>query len=310
MKLLFFAVLILLIWTGVVSARLYSYQKQMKHLKKELERACQDETNILFTSAVNIGQTPEVIRALNCLMEKNRHAKEQLLRENHSYRESITSISHDIRTPLTSAKGYIQMLGHEAVTPHKRLEYATIVEQRLDALTGLLDQLFLYTRIEAGGLPLQIESINAGNLFADTISTFYNDFISKNCEPVVEITQTPCQIQADRQAFIRIIENLIRNALVHGTGDYHLSLLKQHPYAVIRIANRTDSIEAADMDYIFDRFYTTDISRTRKTTGLGLAIVKELTQQMGGNAVAALEGSLFSIEIRFPLETVCKSPML
>ena len=294
-------IVLLLVWTGILSARLGCYKKQMQHLLQELQIAKQDDTNILFTSIAHIDSTEAVISTLNQIMEKNRIVKERLLWENRSYRESITSISHDIRTPLTSAKGYIQLLCAENIPTQKRLEYAAIVEQRLNALTEMLNQLFLYARIEAGELPLVIEKINAGNLFTETLSMFYNDFLEKDCEPHVQITQTPCQIRADRQAFVRMIENLLKNALVHGTGDYEMSLLTEDQYAVIRVSNRTDSIESSDIDYIFDRFYTTDISRSRKTTGLGLAIVKELTQQMNGKVSAALDGTIFSIEIRLPL---------
>lgn len=195
----------------------------------------------------------------------------------------------------------MQMFCAKNITEQKRREYANIVGRRLDALADLLDQLFLYTRIEAGELPLTMEKLNAGNLFAETISLFYADFLEKGCEPAVLIAQSPCQICADRQAFIRIVENLIKNALAHGTEGYELSLLPADACAAIRISNRTESMEAADLDFIFDRFYTTDVSRSRKTTGLGLAIVKELTKQMGGKATACLDDGVFSIEIRFPL---------
>lgn len=299
---LFGIIVFLLIWTGILSARLGCYKKQIKHVLQELQIAEQNDTHILFTSVCKIGQTETMIDALNHIMEKSRYTKEQLICENRNYRKSITSISHDIRTPLTSAKGYLQLLCTEQLSMQKRYGYAKIVEQRLDALTEILDQLFFYTRIEAGELPLTMEKINAGNLFAETISMFYSDFLNKNCEPIVHITQTPCQIYADRQAFIRIVENLIKNALIHGTGDYELSLLtEENTHIVIRVANRTDSIEASDLAFIFDRFFTTDVSRSRKTTGLGLSIVKELTQQMGGKACAQLVENLFSIEIRFPL---------
>lgn len=130
---------------------------------------------------------------------------------------------------------------------------------------------------------------------------FYQDFPDKGCAPDVQITQKPCHVTADRQALIRIMENLIKNALVHGTGDYQMALYPEHTDVVIFVANRTDSIETRDLEYIFDRFFTTDLSRSRKTTGLGLAIVKELTQQMGGTVSARLTDSIFSIEIRLPL---------
>ena len=292
--------LVLLFWAGVVSARLCLYQKQVRHMLRELELAKQSETNILFTSAVHIGQTADVIDAFNRILEKNRSRMERLLCENRSYRESITSISHDIRTPLTSAKGYMQMIQKEGLPKEKQTEYAKIVERRLADLTDLLDQLFLYARIEAGELELHLEMLNACSLFADTVSMFYEDFCKKNCEPDIHLPASVCWLYTDRQAFIRMIENLIKNALVHGTGNYKMSLWQDGKKVMIRMSNETNSIEPADIAHIFDRFYTTDISRSRKTTGLGLAIVKELAGQMGGEVVACLDENVFSITLSLP----------
>lgn len=292
--------ILLLFWAGVVSARLCLYQKQIRHMLKELGLAKQSETNILLTSAVRIGRTPDVIRSFNDILEQNRRTIAQLLCENRSYRESITGISHDIRTPLTSAKGYMQMIQKEGTSREKQIEYAQIVERRLADLSSMLDQLFLYTRIEARELELHPETLNACSLFADTVSMFYEDFCRKNCEPKIALPGAPCRISADRQAFVRMIENLVKNALVHGTGNYQLSLRQDGQKAVICISNETDSIEPADMAHIFDRFYTTDISRSRKTTGLGLAIVKELAGQMGGEVSASLDGNVFSVLLCLP----------
>ena len=271
---------------------------------RELQILEQEETNLLLTSAVKIGKTQELISSINRILEKNTRFREEAARENRSYRESITSISHDIRTPLTSAKGYMQMLQNENVTAKKRLSYARIVERRLDDLAGLLDQLFLYARMEAGEESLVMEEVNAGNLFAETLSLFYEDFSERACEPEIFIEQIPCYIRADRGALRRIFENLIKNALVHGTGAYQMSLKIQkrnlQEKVVIRVANATDSIEQADIPRIFDRFYTSDTSRSRKRTGLGLAIVKGLAQAMGGEVRAGLEGALFFVEAEFP----------
>ena len=301
MQAILLTILFLLLWSVTQSVRLACYRKQTKHLLEQLNMACKEETNLLFTSAVSIGRTEEVISLWNQILSQYRQSKERLMRENRSYRESITSISHDIRTPLTSAKGYMQMLRMEQLPEQKRLEYVRIVEQRLDDLAKMLDQLFLYTRIEAGELPLIMEKVNASNLFAETLSMFYQDFLEKGCEPEVQITKQPCRMMADRQALVRIMENLIKNALIHGTGDYQMACYPENTDAVILVANRTDSIQAGDLESIFDRFYTTDLSRSRRTTGLGLAIVKELTHQMGGTASARLADGIFPVEIRLPL---------
>ena len=295
-------IILLFIGAGTLSARLCCYRKQMRHMLRELDMIEGTDTKVLLTSAVSVGQTGEVISALNRILQQKRQMEEQLYRENRSYRESITSISHDIRTPLTSAKGYLQMLSAENATEEQRNRYARIVERRLDDLTGMLDWLFLYARIEAGELELQQEVINAGNLFAETVSMFYEDFVKKNCEPKVTVPSEPCHISADREAFVRILENLIKNALTHGTGDYELSLRQEKNEAVVRVSNRTDTIEVQDMEHIFERFYTTDTSRSRKNTGLGLAIVKKLTEQMQGNVQASLVNGYFSIEVRLKAE--------
>ncbi len=299
-------ILLLLIGAGVMSARLGCYKKQINHMLEELHMLGMEhsDTNMLLTSAVHIGKTEEVIAQVNKVIAVKRQRQEQLLRENRSYRDSITCISHDIRTPLTSAKGYIQMLSDSAVPEAKKKEYARIVERRLNDLADLLDQLFLYARMEAGEFSLDIVSFNASNVFAETVSLFYEDFVKKDCEPHVYIVPKPCRLRADRQAFVRIVENLIKNALVHGTGGYELSIDQEGNQAVLRVANKTESIEQEDMERIFDRFYTTDCSRSRRTTGLGLAIVKELTERMGGAAWACLENGVFSVEIRFDLERV------
>lgn len=128
---------------------------------------------------------------------------------------------------------------------------------------------------------------------------FYDDFVAKNCEPVIEITETPCYVHADKAALVRIIENLIKNALVHGIKDYHFSLERKENLAVLSISNKNSDIEEKDIERIFERFYTTDQSRTRKTTGLGLAIVKRFTYQMGGNVKAYLQNDRFTIEVSF-----------
>ena len=296
-------ILLLLMGAVVLAVRLCCYRRQVSHILRELQLLEKEDTNLLLTSAVKIGRTQELISSMNRILVRSRSRQEKIDRENRNYRESITSISHDIRTPLTSAKGYMQMLRNENVTGEKRYSYARIVERRLDDLTELLDQLFLYARIEAGEERLLMEDVNANNLFAETVSLFYEDFLEKDCEPEIIMEPEPCHIWADKQAFGRIIENLIKNALVHGTGAYQMSLRREkgvQEKVVIRVANATQTIEEADMERIFDRFYTSDTSRSRKRTGLGLAIVKELTERMGGEATAGLKDGIFFITISWP----------
>ncbi len=294
-------IIVLLITAGVLSARLWCYRTQMRHMLDELYFLENNDTNSLLTSRIAVGSTQAVILAVNHLLTRYRENERRLLRENKIYRESITSISHDIRTPLTSAKGYLQMLQRQNVSEEKKAQFLSTVERRLDHLNNMLNQLFEYARIEAGELALEPEELNVGNLFAETISLFYNDFVHKGFVPEIDIAKKPCKIYADRNALVRIMENLIRNALVHGIGGFWFSVRVTEQQAVIGVSNLTDSIESYELDSIFDRFYTTDHSRSRRTTGLGLAIVKQFAQQMGGSVQATLEEGRFTVQVMLPL---------
>lgn len=296
-----FLVLFMTCMSVFMAIRLVKYRRQTRHMIEELLMLRQEDTNYRLSSCCNAGRTQEVITLFNEILEKYRREMVILRRENRTYRESITSISHDIRTPLTSAKGYLQMLSKDVICAEKYHEYIATVEQRVDDVTGMLNQLFEYARVEAGELEFDMERVNLTNLFVDTISMFYDDFAERDCEPVIDGTQEPCCVLADRNALVRIIENLIKNALVHGTGEYHFSLKRNDGQVRLCVSNRTDSIEYKDLDRIFERFYTTDTSRTRKTTGLGLAIVKQFAERMGGKVDAAFENGIFTIEVTFQL---------
>ncbi len=283
-----------------LGARLWCYRRQIDYLLKQISLLEQEDTNYCLSSYCRIGKTEKLIGEFNRVRQKNRERMIALKKGNRSYRESIIGISHDIRTPLTSAKGYTQMLLKGSLTDlEKQQRYIEKVEQRIDDVVDMLDQLFEYARVEAGERSFCVERINLNNIFADTLSLFYDDFVQAGCEPAVDISETPLYIEADADGVKRIIENLIKNALFHGKGEYRFSVKKQDGQAVIMMSNLTDSIEKSDMEHIFERFYTTDQSRTRKTTGLGLAIVRQFTESMGGNVSADLTEGVFSVKVAF-----------
>lgn len=285
----------------MLGIRLWRYRRQIAHLLDQMSLLEQEDTNYRLSSYCSVGRTEELIDEINRIRQLDRERTLALRKGNRSYRESIIGISHDIRTPLTSAKGYMQMLLGDTVPDEKKRKlYIEKVEHRIDDVVGLLDQLFEYARVEADEIVFEIERINLCNIFANSLSLFYDDFAEKGCEPVVKISQSPCYIKADRNALKRITDNLIKNALVHGKGDYRFAVEEIKDRVEITVSNLTDSIEESDLEHIFDRFYTTDQSRTRKITGLGLTIVKRFAEKMGGNVSADLKDGVFSIKVTFP----------
>ncbi len=212
---------ILLVVAAVLGTWVWRYRKQTEYILKQMSMLEQEDTNYRLSSYCHIGKTEQMIEAVNHMMDKNRNTVAALKRGNRSYRESIISISHDIRTPLTSAKGYTQMLqGEEQINIEKQREYMKNIERRIDDVTGMLELLFEYARLEADEISLQYEKLNLGNIFADILSMFYEDFVRTGFEPSIDISDSPVYIYADSHGVKRILENLLKNALLHGTGKY------------------------------------------------------------------------------------------
>ncbi|MCM1268061.1 MAG: HAMP domain-containing histidine kinase [Bacteroidales bacterium] len=281
--------------------RVWKYRRQIDHLLSQTDLLAQEDTNYRLSSCCRVGKTEALVSEINRTVQLHRNNEAALRRENRSYRESIVSISHDIRTPLTSAKGYIQMLlGEKEPEADRGRAYLANIERRIDDVTDMLTQLFEYARIEADEIAVEKERINLTNLLEDTLSMFYEDFAAAGFEPKILGCDAPCYVLADEHGVKRILENLIRNALVHGAGGYVFSLKKEGEMAELAVSNQTDSIEDEDMERIFDRFYTTDRSRSRRTTGLGLAIVKRFAQKMGGDACAELKEGIFTVRVLLP----------
>lgn len=290
---------ILLIATIILSVCQIVRKRQISLLRKQLHFIETKETNLLLTTQYHFDETDAFVEDINRILSRHREITIRMNRLNNNFKETITSISHDIRTPLTSAIGYLQMLEQPDLSITKRHEYFTIIQNRILAVQRMLDQLFEYARIESGELQLQAEPVNLNNVLRDTLGMFYNDFVSKGTEPRIEIPEDAYTITGDKAALKRVFENIINNALVHGKTNYSIISYKKENHYCVEFANQTDTIDEDDIDRIFERFFTTDRSRTKKSTGLGLAISKNLIEIMGGRITASLVDQVFCITICF-----------
>lgn len=293
-------ILLLLLASGVLFLLLYLHKKQLRDLKRQIDFIRDQDTNSRLTAGYPSRDVCALVESVNQALIRHRDMELLLRKMNRNFRETITSISHDLRTPLTSATGYLQLMQTPSLPEEKKMEYCHIVEERVQSVKKMLEQLFEFARIEANELNLTMEEVNLNNLLRDVVSMFYNDFSSRDSEPDIRIPDVPYLIQGDKDALKRVFNNIIHNSLVHGEGDFVISSrLSEIGNYCLEFSNRTHTITEKDADQIFERFYTTDQSRTRKTTGLGLSIAKKLTEMMGGHISARLEGEVFTICIVF-----------
>lgn len=295
--------ILLLIAVIVLSALLLLYIRQIHSFSEQVQFIQENETNLKITSQITSKSVCGLLENINHLLEQHQKIERFTNRTNTNFRQTITNLSHDIRTPLTSANGYIQILQSGKCPPEKEMAYLRIIEERLYYVQKLSEQLFEFVRIESEELELKQEKVNLNNVLRDTLSLYYHDFSRKRTEPEIIIPDKSFHIIGDKNAISRIFSNILSNALIHGRDHY--TIISQnvgHEYQIL-FQNSTDSIEAADIEYLFDRFFTSDVSRSKKTTGLGLSIAKRLTLKMNGKISADLQGDLFSIKIIFPVQS-------
>lgn len=236
--------------------------------------------------------------SINHLLEKYHYIGQQIKRNDTLFKDTITSLSHDLRTPLATANGYIQLLLGQELSEEQR-EYVEIAGERISAVKLLLDQLFELARIEANELKFQRQNIDVHSTLRDVLATYYNDFEKKASAPEIYIPNEPAIIWADKDALSRVFSNIIYNSLIHGDGGYKICSVITGNRCNIIISNQSKTIFKDDIPHLFDRFYTTDQSRTKKTTGLGLAIARKLILQMNGDISAHLRNDIFEIRISF-----------
>lgn len=280
---------------------LFLFQRQIKSLLKQMQFIINQDTNILLTTQAPFHNVDELTNEMNLIISKYKHAFRKVERSNRNFKEIITNISHDLRTPLTSAIGYMQMVESSNLPEGKKEEYLYLIHQRITAVRTMLEQLFELARIESDELILQEIFVNVNNVLRDSISIFYDDFLQKEITPAISISEKPHTIFCDMDALKRVFQNIISNALAHGEQDFSLSSTVSNGKCHIVFSNHTKQLDYIDVPYIFDRFYTADQSRSKKTTGLGLSISKRLVERMNGSIDAEYKDELFSIIVSLPI---------
>ena len=276
-----------------VLVRLVQVKRDLKKIGGKLKEIAQIETNTQLRTDTFDRDISNLIQGINDMLQKNRRSQIEVNRMEAILKRAITNISHDLRTPLTSAKGYLQMSENTALDEETRLRYFAIIRERLDALTILMDSLFAFSRAVEGDVSLS--RVNIGNTLRDALVGNFAELESKGFVVEADIPDTPVYCICDEDALKRVLQNLIANAVVHGKDYLHVQLLDGE----IKISNKVDNLHHIDVNNIFERFYTADTSRTNKSTGLGLAIAKELVEKMNGRIFAEKIEDLLVVSVCF-----------
>lgn len=270
-------------------------RREINHIISQLRDLKAQDTNTLLSS--ENGTVDKLIKQINTLLKEIREKKAEYNQKNHSLEQMMTNISHDLRTPLTSAMGYIDLIQHSALSEEEKSRELAIIEKRLDRLEELINSFFELSQIVSSGKEPEKTDMNLVSVLEEAIVHYYDDYSDRGRQIIFEYSRRKLMICSNRNMLLRIFDNLISNALKHVTGD--LTITADDDEGISIIFTNTLISPDIDIEHIFDEFYTTDISRTKGNTGLGLAIAKQFTEMLGGEIGASLHNELFILTIRF-----------
>ncbi len=277
------------------------YRRQIKKICRQISFRIKHGGNILVTSELSKKEILELTDGINELIDFSRQIEKKYKTYDMNLKEAITNISHDIRTPLTSLDGYFQLM-LEASSQEEETRYMTIIENRIGSLKIMLEELFTYTKLIDEEFVLECEEINFTKRVFDVAFSFYEDFKTKGIEPIIDIIEEKIIINANAVAIDRILQNVIKNALMHIDMDnpcITVAVTKKEDAVIFSCSNSVKNVESIDINKIFDRFYKSNQARTNISTGLGLAIAKGFVEKMDGNIFGRLENNNFVVQIEF-----------
>lgn len=215
--------------------------------------------------------------------------------------ELITNVSHDLRTPLTSILGYVDLLKQNGFEDKEKfVEYISIIDERSKSLNTLINELFEYTKLNSHDIKLNYSTVEIGSLVEQLSGEYSLIFKKEGLELISEIPEEDIFVYIDIQMIVRALENLLINAKKYSVRNSQVlvKLLQESNDIVISVENKVENISQDDLDNLFERFYKVDKARkTGDSTGLGLSIVKRVVELHKGLVKAELINGVIKFKI-------------
>lgn len=274
-------------------------RKQLRQMLDVLVAAKNGENKKIFIK--DNGVVSKISFEINELIySHNQELSRQKMLE-QANKELLTSLSHDVRTPLTSLLGYLDALESDIVDDGEKEEYIKIARKKAYDLKRLIDTLFDWFKIDSKELKLIMQDTDICELTKEIVIDWLPTLEQKEITPEIEIPDEEWILELDTSAYKRMVSNLIQNAVEHSSCS-HLKVAAKQNNGIISIIVKDNGIGIGKdkLPQVFERLYKGDTSRSRQSSGLGLSIVKELAKMHGGRVTAQSnigEYTEFTIEL-------------
>jgi integral membrane sensor signal transduction histidine kinase len=298
----------ILMGMGIFSFILWLFQRKelifIDRLSKGVEEIASGDLNAKIEVSGD-SEFSEIADKLNAMVVDLRNLMKKERESEEKKNELITSIAHDLRTPLTSIIGYLELLKQKKdIDEETRAYYTDIAYTKAKKMQKLIEDLFGFTKLNHRRITMNVSRIDIVKLLSQLVDEFYPSFLEKKLAFDLKTNVSSKFINADPNLLARLFDNLINNAIKYGSDgkrvDVKIEASKDE--VIVSVINYGEIIPKDEIPYIFEKFYRVEQSRSSSTggTGLGLAIAKEIVDMHGGSlsVKSDFDGTVFSVRLK------------
>lgn len=274
---------------------IYKIKEDIKYISKQIEENKDNYVNI--RTKVLDKDIEGLATQINYLYDENQKINVKIKSSEEDLRQSIANMSHDLRTPLTSIMGYIQLVEDDKTSQKDKERYIKVIKRRTNTLQNLINSFYELSRFDAKEFEFKLRKVNIENILCENLASFYSEFEGQKIEPIVDIQEKCRSIVSDEAAINRVFSNIISNMIKHGENFVKIQLKEEGDIITTTFTNKAMGLKPDDVERLFDKFFTTDKSRGNNNTGLGLYIAKTIVEKLGNKIQAKLDNENLSIII-------------
>lgn len=293
MSIWFYLFLVILCISMLLIIKIIIMKNEINNIGKSISSIINTDTNNLITISTNDSELKKLANILNKSLKKLRQLELEYKNGNGELKSSITNISHDLRTPLTAIRGYLDLMDNNNLT-EKQIRYLKIIDSKVNDLTELTEQLFDFSKSIDIQNEIKRENICINDVLKDSIASFYSLFKEHSITPNIDICNGKVIRLLNENMLKRIFENIISNAIKYSERDFKVKMFDD---GTIEFSNNTGKLDQVSLEKIFDRYYT--VRNAKKSNGIGLSIAKQLVDLSDGSIKARYENSYLIIEVKF-----------
>ena len=275
-----------------LAVKLYVIKQSIKEIEKSFSKILRTDTNNIIAISSSDKDIKNLTINLNNNLSELRGQKLQYKNGNQELKKIITNISHDLRTPLTAIKGYVDLIEQEKLSNNQK-KYLKVIQKKSNELTELTGQLFEYTKLMDIDVKIKKEECCINEILEETLVSYYSIFKEQNIIPNISICSTKVYKIVNKISIIRVFENILSNVVKYSNGDLKVEMQEN---GTITFSNKATSLDETTVQKIFDRYFS--VENAKESTGIGLSIAKQLVELNNGSIKAKYVNGYLIIEIK------------